>query len=51
MKVKIEVAAGISALISFLECRCHSGFGPPGPNPPADMDPPSQFGPYTKLSC
>ena len=29
MKVKIEVAAGISALISFLECRCHSGFGPP----------------------
>ena len=23
------VALGISALISLLECRCHSGFGPP----------------------
>ena len=25
------------------KCRCHSGFGPPGPNPVADLDPP---GPY-----
>ena len=23
--------------------RCHSGFGPPGPNPLADMDPPDQI--------
>ena len=24
-------------------CRCHSGFGPPDPNPLADMDPPSRI--------
>ena len=52
---------GISALISLLEYRCHSGFGPladldsrsksasgygpPGPNPLADMDPLRRFEP------
>ena len=51
MKVKIEVAAGILALISFLDAGVTADFEPPGPNPLADMDPPSQFGPSTKLSC
>ena len=40
MKVKIEVAAGISALISFLECRCHSGFGPPRSESASGYGPP-----------
>ena len=48
-KAKIGVALGISALISLLECRCPSGFGPPldldppGPNPLADIDLPVQI--------
>ena len=40
MKVKIEVAAGISALISILECRCHSGFGPPRSKSASGYGPP-----------
>ena len=30
--------------------RCPSGFGPPGPNPPADMDP-RGFGPPGSISA
>ena len=32
------------------QIRCHRGFGPPGPNPLANMDPLRRFGPPTKLS-
>ena len=55
MESKDWSGLGISALISLLECRCHSGvtfWSIWGPNPLADMDPPSQIwipGP-TKLS-
>ena len=44
MESKNWSGLGISALISLLECRCHSGVtfwtGGGGPNPLADMDPP-----------
>ena len=48
-KQRLEWLWFISAPISFLECRYHSGFEPPadfrppGPNLLADMDPPSQI--------
>ena len=44
------MAWGISALISLLECRCPIGYGPPGPNPLADMAPLRGFGPPKELS-
>ena len=43
MESKDWSGLGISALISLLECRCHSGvtfWRIWGPNPLADMDPP-----------
>ena len=39
-----KVGGSILKVAGFLaSCRCHSGLGPPGPNPLVDLEPPSQI--------